>query len=882
MIGRTLSHYKIVDKLGSGGMGEVYRAEDTKLGREVAIKVLPEAFRQDEERLARFQREARALAALNHPNIGTLYGLESDDDITYLVMELVPGDTLEERLRRGPLAIDEAIGIFQQIADALEAAHAAGIVHRDLKPANIKITPEGRVKVLDFGLAKAFAVEEPVTDLSQSPTLTRNATVAGVILGTASYMSPEQAKGKTVDKRTDIWAFGCVLFEAIAGRKAYDGESVTDVLANVIHKDVAWDALPAETPWRVRDVLRRCLTKDLQHRFHDVADVRIELTEETENVPTSEARPAASPWRVVAVGVLAALMAIASAALFFGREAPPAGGVQRFVITPPHEDPPLQLQTPVLSRDGRRIVYVGAGDNDTRLYVRELDEIGSRVIEGTEDARSPFFSPDGLWVGFLSGSKLKKVSILGGAPIDIIGDAWSGGPGGAWPDDDTIWFSRNWISGLLEVSADGGEAVPVTTPDPERGEVGHWWPDFLPDGQTALFTVFTDEGTHQIAALDLKTKTWRHLFPGMQAQYVSSGHIVYYWAGIYQAVSFDPSRLEIRGTAVPVLKNTRGIGPTGNDDRYFDMSDTGIVVTIPGGASYPRSILAWLGRDGSIEPLPFDSAAIRGVRLDPRGARVALAREDGGIYNVWLYDLEFGSEERLTRDANNFNPQWTPDGRRIVFTTARRGQYDVFSKPVDGLGPEEPVVDRDDVDESASAVSPNGRWLALVEYAETGQDLAVVNLDDGSAPIPVGRSPFDQGAASFSRDSAWIAFYSFASGRSEVYVQQVVDGTGRVRVSSAGGMRPVWSPVEDELYYVSGDTVMAVRYRVAQGEFRAETPRALVNLPERHRANGVLEMSPDGERFLILIETGEDPSPTELHVTTNWLSELKRLAPVDE
>jgi len=860
--GTRLGHYEVAESIGVGGMGEVYRALDTKLERDVAIKVLPEEFTRDEDRLERFEREAKLLASLNHPHIATLHGLEIADGTRFLVMELVEGETLAERLARGPLALEEAVSLFGQIAEAIEAAHRKGVVHRDLKPANIKITPEGNIKVLDFGLAKAFESEEPVTDLSRSPTFTRNATVAGVILGTASYMSPEQAKGKTVDKRTDIWAFGCVLFEALTGRKAFDGESVTDVLANVIHQDAPWDALPAETPWRVRDVLRRCLTKDLQHRFHDVADVRIELAEDTEGAPTSEADPAASRGRLVAVGLLAALMGIAGAAAFLGREAPPGGALRRFIITPPHEDPPLELHNPMLSPDGRRIVYVGAEDSDTRLYVRELDELGSRVIEGTEEARSPFFSPDGLWVGFLSGGKLKKVSILGGAPIEIC-DVWSMGPGGTWRDDDTIWFSRNWISGLFEVSADGGEPVPVTTPDPERGEVAHWWPDFLPDGQTALFTVYTDEGTKRIAALDLKTKTWQHLFPGMQAQYVSSGHIVYYWAGIYQAVSFDPSRLEVRGTAVPVLENTRGLRPTGDDKRYFDMSDTGIVVTIPGGAAVPRSVLAWLGRDGSIEPLPFDSAAILSVRLDPDGARVALARVDGGIFNIWLYDLEFGTEERLTRDANNFAPQWTPDGRRIVFTTARRGEYDVFSKPVDGIGPEEPVVDRDNIDESASAVSPNGQWLALVEFAETGQDLTVVDLDDGSASIPLGRSPFDQDDASFSRDSAWIAFHDFTSGRSEVYVQQVVDGTGRVRVSSAGGMKPVWSPVEDEL-------------------FRAETPRALMSLPERHRADLVLELSPDGERFLILLETGEDPSPTELHVTTNWFQALKRLAPVDE
>jgi len=876
--GTTLGHYEISGAIGAGGMGEVYRAEDKKLGREVAIKVLPEELRHDDERLARLEREARALAALNHPAIGTLYGLESEDGITYLVMELVPGDTLEEWIRRGRLAIDEAVVIFTQIAEALEAAHGAGIVHRDLKPANIKITPEGRVKVLDFGLAKAFGAEEASTDLTSSPTLTQNATVEGVILGTASYMSPEQAKGKTVDKRTDIWAFGSVFFEALTGRRAFDGESVTDVLASVIHKGAPWDALPAETPWRVRHVLRRCLTKDLRHRFHDIADARIELIDETGREPTPSARPAGSKWRLFAVSLLAVLVGVAAAALFFGREAPPAGAVQRFVITPPHQNPPLQLKNPALSPDGRRIAYVGAQDNDARLYVRELDELGSRVIEGTEDAWSAFFSPDGQSVGFLSGDKLKRVSILGGAPIDIC-EAWSQSPGATWRDDDMIWFSPNWLSGLFEVSADGGEPVPVTTPDPERGELGHWWPDFLPDGQTVLFTVYTDEGTQQIAALDLKTKTWQHLFPGMQAQYVSSGHVVYYRSGIYQVVPFDPSRLEVRGPAVPVLENTGGIMPTGSHKRYFDVSVTGTVVTVPGGAMWPKGILAWIGRDGSIERLPFDSAAIGQMRLDANGEHVVLDRVDGGIMNVWLYDLEGGTEEILTRGSNNFDPQWSPDGRRIVFTTARRGIYDVYSEAVDALGLEEPLVARE-IDEAARAISPDGRWLALLEFAiETGTDISLVDLEEGSDPIPAAKTRFSEDFPRFSRDSAWLAFMSSASGQSEVYVQRVADGTGRVRVSSGGGTRPVWSPTKDELYYVAGDTVMAVAFDIVGGEFRAESPRALVDLPAGHKE---LEIAPDGERFMIVIQTGEDPSPTELHVTINWLEELKRLAPAEE
>ena len=514
-VGTKLGTYTIQAAIGTGGMGEVYRAKDTKLGREVAIKVLHEALRQDAEWLARFEREARVLASLNHPGIATLHGLETEGSITYLVMELVHGETLQERLARGPLTVEEAVGIFEQIAEALEAAHAAGVVHRDLKPANITITPEGRVKILDFGLAKAFATEddEPVSDLSSSPTLTRGATAVGVIMGTASYMSPEQARGKKADKRADIWAFGYVLFEAISGKKAFDGESVTDVLANVIHKDVLWEALPTETPWRVRDVLRRCLVKDAGQRFHDVADARLELLAD-ERPPTWDTQTTAPKSRLLVLGLLMGLsVAVAVAAFFLWKETTPGVDMQAFVITPPASESPLSLETPMISPDGRRIVYIGVQEDDRRLYLRELGELGSRLLAGTEGANSPFFSPDGLWVGFFAGGKIKKVSVLGGAPIDIC-NVYAEEPGGSWAPDDTIWFSGNWASGFFAVSADGGEPVPVTTPDRERGEIGHWWPDFLPDGKSAFFTVFTNEGSHRIAALDLDTGTWKHLLPG--------------------------------------------------------------------------------------------------------------------------------------------------------------------------------------------------------------------------------------------------------------------------------------------------------------------------------------------------------------------------------
>lgn len=877
LAGTKLGLYEILTPIGQGGMGEVYQARDSKLGREVAIKVLAEALRQDEERLARFEREARVLASLNHPGIATLYGLERSRDITYLVMELVPGETLQERLACAPLAIDEALGFFQQIAEALEAAHAASVVHRDLKPANIKITPEGRIKVLDFGLAKAFTAPEPVSELSRSPTLTRDATAAGVILGTASYMSPEQAKGKNADKRADIWAFGAVLFEAIAGRKAFDGESVTDVLANVIHKDVSWDALPAETSWQVRKVLRRCLAKDPARRFHDIADARLELNEEAPP-PTPAGTAGAPSWPVVLAAAFGVLLGVAGAMSFRRVEPPPDAGVQRFVIRPSLANPLIEIETPVISADGRRMAYVGVSESERHLYLREMDAIESRRIEETEGATSPFFSPDGLTIGFFSGGKLKKVSTLGGVPIEIC-DAYAAGPGGNWAFDDTIWFSGNWNSGFLRVLAEGGEPEPVTVPDAARGEVGHWWVDFLPGGKTGVFTVFTDEGTHRLALLDVESRTWRHLFPGMQGRYVPSGHILYYASGIYQAVAFDPLRGEVLGTAVPVLEGTRALNPRGSPERYFGTSRTGIVATVPGGAYVPRTFMVWVDFEGRVENLPFASAAMESARLSPDGTKLAVTRVEGGIDNIWVYDLARGTEEKLTRESSNFDPQWTPDGKSIVFSSARRGAFDIFTKPVDALGVEEVLLARE-VDESAYAISHDGNWLALVEYTvETGEDIALFHLRNGSDPVTVVKTASEDGSPRFSRDSSWLAFESTASGRSEVYVQAVADGTGRVRVSTNGGARAVWSPTADELYYVSGNRLLAARYRIVGGEFRAETPRFLVDLPEEEAGGEFLEISPDGTRFLILVDSGEDPPPTEIHVTTNWLEELKRLAP---
>ncbi len=569
---------------------------------------------------------------------------------------------------------------------------------------------------------------------------------------------------------------------------------------------------------------------------------------------------------------------------FWSPESTVTGQPQRFVITPPQEDPRLELSNPIISSDGNTVVYVGENDAGRRLYLRDIGELDSRPLPGTEGARSPFFSPDGLWVGFFAGDTLKKVSVLGGAPIEIC-DAYTGGPGANWAPDGTIWFSPNWISGLVKVPAEGGEPTEVTTPDREREEVGHWWPEFLPNGQTVLFTIWTNEGSlskSRIAALDIESGVWRHLFQEAQARYASSGHIVYYTSGIYQVAPFALSRLEVMGPAIPVLENTRTPAVTGNWERYYAVSDAGALVAIPGRAYYRTSALAWLGRDGRVDRLPFDSAAIREFRISPGGECVAVTRLDEGNLDIWIYDLEGGAQEKLTLESNAFSPLWSPDGSRLIFSSSRRGGFDVVSKPIDVFGSEETIVGSDK-DEAAAALSRDGKWLAFIDYAvETGADIWLVELGAGSSPIPAIKTPFDDSNPSFSRDGAWLAYTTPVSGRSEVYAQPVLGGGARVRISPDGGSNPLWSPTANELYYVRGDTLMVVTYELDEEKLRAGSPSPLVDLPPQHvRSSGVTssgyDISPDGERFLIMIDTGEDPSPTEIHITLNWFEELERL-----
>jgi serine/threonine-protein kinase len=602
MIGKTLSHYKVLEKIGQGGMGEVYRAEDTNLDREVAIKVLPEQFTKDPQRLARFEREAKLLAQLNHPNIAAIYGLEEADGVRFLALELVPGETLQERVAKGPVPVEEALEVCRQIAEGVEAAHEKGVIHRDLKPANVKVTPNGKVKILDFGLAKAFEAETPVTDISQSPTLTEEMTRAGVILGTAAYMSPEQAKDKPVDKRADVFAFGAVLYELLTGKRAFEGETITETIAAVLKSEPDWEKLPSDTPWRIKELLDDCLQKEAHDRSHDISHTRIQikkaLKEPATASPTGVSSRVQSPaWRkAVPWSIAAVALVIAGVAVWNLTPSSIPASLTTFALNLPSSDrfTTLGHEVLALSPDGTRLVYSVAND---QLYLREMDQLESQPIPGTQGADGPFFSPGGQWVGFTAGA-LKKVSITGGAPVTLSDDVNI--HGASWGADDTIIFAPNSGNrGLFRISAAGRDPVALTTPDPNKSETAHSWPQILPGGQAVLFTVWTggiwDDA--RIVVEQIEERERRVLIEGgTHAQYVPTGHLVYSRANTLMAVPFDLARLEITGSPLPVVVGVWQGAVSGV--AQFAFSDLGSLVYVPGSSAAAERTLVWVNRQG--------------------------------------------------------------------------------------------------------------------------------------------------------------------------------------------------------------------------------------------------------------------------------------------
>jgi Tol biopolymer transport system component len=868
--GPRLGAYEVREMLGHGGMGEVYRARDTRLKRDVALKVLAAPFAGDAERLTRFAREGELLAALNHPHIAAIYGIEESHDVCALVMEIVEGPTLEDRLAAGPLAVAEVVGVARQLVDALAAAHDAGIVHRDLKPANIKIRPDGTLKVLDFGIAKMSAAAGPA-DLRAAVTTESALTREGAVLGTAAYMSPEQARGAPVDRRADVWAFGCVLFEMLTGRRAFDGHATADALAAVLTREPDWQRLPAGTPAAIRRLLSRCLEKDPQRRLRDIADARFELVEANEAHET-EAVPALQPARRAGLGlVLAAVGMLAGGALAYvllPRDATrtPAAQAGRFSIAFPESLALGNLDQLALaiSPDGKRIAFV-AGAPAPSLYIRELNDPTPRAIPGTDGAAAPFFSPDSELVAFFAQGRVKKVAARGGDVITVC-DGASNPRGGAWSVDGTIAFTPAPGSALFKVSAEGGTPQPFTKLDVSRGEGAHHWSEFLPDGKSIIYTVGTGRAVswdeRDIMAESLTTGERHVVIQGSAARYVEPGFLVVARGGALSALPFDPKTL--RTTGAPV-RLTDGVMQSAFGATQFGVSRTGTFVYAAGGINTRE--LVWYSRQGAATPLPTPGQTYWSVRLSPDAQRLALGVEAAN-YGVWVWDLVRGTMTRQTFEGTNAYPIWTPDGTRLTYNSTKSGGVlNLFWRPADGSGDDERLAKSDRI-QIANSWSPDGTVLAFQEGGLADRDIWLLTPGKG-APRPFLQTRFAEGGAQFTPDGRWIAYVSNESGSPNVYVRPYPGPGEKLQISSEGGGGPVWSRDGRELFYRLENRVLAVDMR-SGSRLQPGSPRLLFEAPLSvpiYQAD--YDVSADGQRFIMIRPRGIQQPVTRLELGLN-------------
>jgi serine/threonine-protein kinase len=784
-------------------------------------------------------------------------------------LELVAGETLAEKIERsGPgIPIDDALPIFMQIAGALDAAHENGIIHRDLKPANIKVTPKGQAKVLDFGLAKPLPQVASADDLSQSPTVARDGTLAGVILGTAAYMSPEQARGKPVDKCTDIWSFGCVLYEALSGKKAFIGETLSDTIAAVLKQDIDWRALPESTPPTLRRLLRGCVQKDPEKRFRDAWDIRVELEEALaeEPVPVTEGKlepPAV--WRRLLPWCVA--LVVAAVAIWSSMRPTPSAlqPVARFVLDTPEEGLSQTLGSRVeVSSDGSHLAYVGG-----KIYLRTLDDASVEPIPGTEGARGTLcFSPDSRWLAFFDDGKLKKVSVLGGTP-QVICDAPKGS-GVTWGPDDTIVFSPAHSSGLYRVSASGGEPEPVTRS--ETGASFHWYPQFLPDGETILFTQIGG-GNINIEALFLETGERKVLFKGgSHARYSPSGHLLFMQLGTLLAAPFDVEALEVTGPPVPIIEGVMFARLNGSG--FFSFSRDGTLFYVSGGAK-DESSLVEVDRKGSARVLLERKGRFMYPRLSPDGQRIALGILEGVDPGVWVYDIVRGTLVAVEKSAQA--AIWTPDGARVTYANASGSS--VSWKAADGSGVSEPFLEPH-YPTYPNSWSPDGSLLACTQLtADAGLDIGVLLLEGKATPIA--KSSREERTLMFSPDGRWIAYVSDETGRLEVYVRPYPDLSEKHQISIEGGTQPVWARDGKGLFYVSGDKLMFVAIRTSPS-FSPSKPEVVFERPIFLGGQLGLpgyDVSADGQRFYMV---DVERFPTRMNVVLNWFQELKRLVPVE-
>jgi len=890
VIGDTLGNYHVLEKVGAGGMGEVYRARDPRLERDVAIKILPESFAADPERLTRFDREAKTLASLNHPHIAQIFGVEDlpgpeGSHLPALVMELVEGEDLSIRIRRGPLPVAEVLPIAQQIADALETAHERGIIHRDLKPANIKVSGEGVVKVLDFGLAKAMSHADPDVNPANSPTMALTGTQAGLILGTAAYMAPEQARGQTVDRRADIWAFGVVLFEMLAGKQAFSGETISDVLASVLKNDLDWNLLPKDLPAPVLSLLRRCLNPDRRNRLRDIGEARVAIAD---FLGGKNSDVAASPVTVDggrsrrallgAVVVLGSIAAVAIAAVMVnGRKAPEAS--RRFVVTPPDGVSIQAVNRPAmtLSPDGWTVVLTGIAKGVSNLYVRGPGDFEPRLLAGTEAGNNPVFSPAGNAIAFFADNRLMLMP-LDGPPRQLTGV--NDPRGMSWIDDATLVYSPESIGGLFELGINGSAPKALTTLDEKGGERTHRWPSVLPGGRWVLFTVGTlnspdDYEDSRIDAVDRQSHQRRTVFKGASsARYSTSGHLLFVRRGALFGVAFDPVSLSTSGEPVSVLQGVAGDRTTGAN--HIALSEKGTLAYVPGDATGGLRQLVWTDLRGAVENIPLPPALYNDIRISPDGTRLAYALGTTGAADIWIYSFTRGTSTRLTFTGVNGTPAWSTDGRDVFFSAIQGAGTTLFRTSADG-GREPTAVAALDGRVSLKHIARDRTWaiVDMIGGLNTLANIARVPLGNGGSPEPLVNTAPDEYAAALAPDERFFAYQAVEAGRPEIYVRALGASGGRWQVSNAGGEEPMWSPDGRALYYRFESQLMRVSVD-RSGAFAASLPEILFDgvLNLRSDTGVSYDVHPDGKR-LLMIRRAQAASNGTVRMVTNWFNELK-------
>ena len=889
--------YEIVGPLGKGGMGEVYRARDTRLGREVALKLLADSAAQDTEHLARFERETHAVAALNHPNILAIHDTGSHRGVPYAITELLEGETLAERLRAGAIAPKRSTEIVCQIADGLAAAHVRGVIHRDIKPENIFLTNDGRTKILDFGIAR---IERPTTKVGLLTGTRTRGSSAYLLVGTAGYMSPEQVRGKPIDARTDIFSLGSVFFEVLTGRQAFSHESAVETFGAVLRDDPTGYPEAEKIPPDLRRFVFRCLEKDPADRYQSARDLLLDLRAyQAEALRESADRVqfrSEPPWRQRKKRVLlraAGGVLLFALGLLAGRQWWPGGGRKASSLSRPSARFLLDLSPPpgisfwqrhafAVSPDGSRLVYVADEKGRTRLYLRGIESHEAVPLPGTEDGDGPFFSPDGQWIGFFTTARLKKISVAGGAPVDV-GAVPPVTRGASWGTDDTIVYTPANTTALWQVSAAGGSPRRLTSVNTGSGEQTHRWPEILPGGKAVVFTVGIggsfDDARIVVQKID-GTERKVVIEKGTNARYVSTGHLVFARGGSLLAAPFDSDRLEVTGPAVPILQ---GVRTEATGAAQFAFSSAGVLFYMPGPAPaiVERSLL-WVDRNGKSSPVMAARADYTAIRLSPDGRRLAFTV---GVtdQNVWIHDFERGTSSRLTlAGSEEFEPVWAPDGSTVTYTSERNEREpEIFRLPADGSGREEKVAESK-LPQVAQSWSPDGAVLALTEiHPQTQWDIWTLPREGDRRPRPFACTPFSEVTPDFAPNGRWIAYASNESGRFEIYAQPYPGPGRKVQISTDGGMEPVWSRDGRELFYNGGGKMMAVQTRF-EPDFAAGTPKALFETsafadpdPEFRQ----YDVSPDGKRFVMIGKLPGQSTPPRLAVILEWFSELARRAP---